>query len=330
MAKVSSKKNLTAEQLEDVAISRLPSTYSLVTAGRLLAGFGVFLSQASIAKQIAKVDTFYHALMFLPANHLVIKVGIERCRDIQAFGQQKLIHYLFSGEASKLDDESGQNARELIEKNRLKMVDISNDFSSWEEGYIEREKKVFDVLQERVLAWKHTVSEVVNDLINCLDTNLIEIEQDFADQVFINVLESSINIELTKQQFKEYKCPNQLGIIEKTVIYLLDSGSNADLLNASTLKKMRPEFKVLDNKLKSDFDELGGINSECKTQIEAEIKTIDEFSEILEEDVIQISKNLFDYYNEYSSDSTLKVDAGDAIELGVDPTVADDYKALQI
>ena len=182
----------------------------------------------------------------------------------------------------------------ISEKYNFVQLDISNDFSSWEEGYIEREKKVFDVLQERVLAWKHTVSEVVNDLINCLYTNLIEIEQDFADQVFINVLESSINIELTKQQFKEYKCPNQLGIIEKTVIYLLDSGSNADLLNASTLKKMRPEFKVLDNKLKSDFDELGGINSECKTQIEAEIKTIDEFSEILEEDVIQISKNLFD------------------------------------
>ncbi len=334
MPKKIEEKQSDPEQIDQSKINEttfsLPSTYSLITAERLLAKFGVSLPQGSISKQIENPSTFYHALMYLPAKRLNINSHIERCRDIQAFGQQKLIHYLFSGEASKPETEPGQNARGVIEQNRQKMVSLGKEFVSWEEGCIERNQVLTENLQDKVLAWQRTVSEVVNDLINFLYENAIEVEQDFADQSFINFLEFSAKLELSVEQIKNYGCAQPTGIVERTVICLVSDSALADKLTLTSIKNMRAEFKVLDDKLNADYDELNGVNQNGKVAVESDIEFIDELSNKLEEHVIYLSKKLFDYYTEYSSDNSLKVDAGDALELGVDPIVADDYKALQI
>ena len=163
----------------DDAVYRLPSSFALITGERLLAKMGVSLSQPEISMQIQTPKSYYHALMYLPAKRTQVRSAIERCRDIQAYGQQKLIHYLFSGEASKEDDESGHETRDAIENARQKMVVMGKNFVVWEEGCLETTDSIFDQLKERAQAWQRTIELLVSDLQKCLVGQGINVDKVF-------------------------------------------------------------------------------------------------------------------------------------------------------
>jgi hypothetical protein len=329
--KASIDDRLIAKQKQEEAIDRLPSSYGLVTADRLLARLGISLSPTQIAEQIQVPETYFHGLMFIPAKRLTIRGEIERCRDIQAYGQQKLIHYLFSGEASKEESEPGQTVREDIESKRQYLVDMGERFTEWEKGCADRTTKIFDELKERTLAWRRTVDMVIDDLKLCLSNNGVEGDEDFYSTLHEHVLECSARLTLSEEQCHLYKVPAEYnGIIEKTVICVVEEKLISNTLNAALINKMRQKFEELDALLKSDCDSLRGFNQSEKQRILEDNNYLADMAENLESHVVAVSQKIFKYYQEYSSDQSLKVDAGDALTQGVDESVADDYKALQI
>lgn len=342
MASKKKKQSLTPKQIEEqkarekkrleyeAYVHRLPSTFALVTAQRLLARLGVSLKQESISAQIQQPQTYYHALLYAPAKRTAIQGYVERCRDIQAYGQQKLIHYLFSGEASKQDDETGHEMREQIESFRLHMVDMGKDFIDWEENCSERSENVFNELKERSLAWHRTVKAVLIDLLKTLSgQESITINNKFDRVAYAFLLESSAKIVLSKQQEKQYMTLEKVGIIEKTVIYLAEK-SFLNGLNAESLIKMRDDFLLLDARLQAEYDSLTGFNATAREEAKSDIKTMDDFTEGFEKAIVKISQSLFKYYKEYATDKALKVESGEAFEFGVDEAVADDYRALHV
>lgn len=319
-----------AKQAEERAIYRLPSTYSLVTAERLLIKLGISAEQSVVSSQIQHPEAYYHALLYLPAKRLGIAAQTERCRDIQAYGQQKLIHYLFSGEASKGEEEAGHTIREGIELDRQTMVNMGQDFSTWEEGSTARNQQVYDELQERAVAWHRTISEVVKQLMVCLQNESIKGTTKLKQQFIEQLLESSTRLKLTEAQMSKYRCPETVGVVEKTVICLVEKTTEAEKLSKASLKKMRPTFMELDKKMQTDFDTLTGFNKEGSQQVKLDEQFLEDMTKRFENHIVNFSKKLFSYFKEYASDSSLRVDVEAALEQGVDEAVADDYRALHL
>ena len=317
-----------AQKAKEQAILRLPSTYSLVTAERLLARLGVVLSQDKIQYQIQRPQSFYHALMYLPAKHINISLKIDRCRDIQAYGQQKLIHYLFSGEAAKSENERGHSMREAIERDRVHMVEIGKAFMAWEDESYEKKLSVYDEMTERALAWQRTVDDVLMALLTCLDQNQIGINEHFINHAKAHLLESGSRVSLSEVQKENYRTPDPVGIVERTVIYVIEKHSPSDNLTRASVQNMRPTFESLDKKLQADFDSLTGFNHEGNKQVLNDEMEIAKITEGFEQHISKFTKSLFAYYREYATDHSLKVDSNEALEQGVDESIADDYKAL--
>jgi hypothetical protein len=342
MAKKKRKVELTPEQkahqakkrakfkAQEEEVLRLPTTFGLVTAERLLAKIGVSLSQAEISMQIQNPKTFYHALLYLPAKRTKLRGGIERCRDIQAYGQQKLIHYLFSGEASKEETENGQEVREEIEASRQRMVEMGKTFLVWEEDCLEKTTAISDDFKERAKAWTRTVILVVNDLKKCFKQHGITVDKACYKSIIAHLSECCARLSITKEQERVYKAPIGMTRVELAVICELDEKGFSELLSAEKLKLMRDEFKRLDALLQAEYDGLNGFNNEQKSFMDSDLKQIDAFFGDFEKEVIHIAQILFKYFNEYASDADLKVDISEALEFGVDEAVADDYRALQI
>lgn len=336
------QKKLTPEQLAEIKereaklrayeaeVYRLPSTFALITGQRLLAKLGVGLSQEVLLMQIQQPNTYYHALLYGAAKRLIVQGHIERCRDIQAYGQQKLIHYLFSGEASKEEEDDGHETREIIEKSRVHMVEMGKSFVAFEERCSERTDKVHEALTERVRAWHRTVANVLNELIAYFKTHALNLSYDFAKNAHIQLLESAASITLTAAQIAHYCCPSDInaGIIEKTVIYFSDRDSESFKLTAEQLESMRPFFKTLDLKLKAEYDGLKGFNGSVKESALIDVEKMQEITKAFDKEIVRISQMLFKYYKSFSSDSSLQVEVTEAFEFGVDEAVADDYRAL--
>lgn len=323
------KKKANFKALE-AAVLRLPTTFGLVTAERLLAKMGVGLSQDQISMQIQNSKAFYHALMYLPAKRTKVQGGIERCRDIQAYGQQKLIHYLFSGEASKEETENGQEVREEIEASRQRMVEMGKTFVAWEEDCEEKTKGVFSEFKERAKAWKQTVTLVITDLKKCLKTQRITVDKGCYKAFKEHFLECCARLSLTKEQEELYKAPRGITKVETAVICIFEEKGFADQINSDKLKAMRKEFKRLDKLIQDEFDGLNAYNVEQKPIVDGDLDQMDQYFSSFEKEVVYISQTLFKYFNEYASDSELKVDVSEALEFGVDEAVADDYRALQV
>jgi hypothetical protein len=332
MARKKKSKEIEAEQAKraayEKAVFRLPSTYSLVTAERLLAKLGVLLSQDIISLQIQRPKSYYHALMYVPAKRINIAVLTDRCRDIQSYGQQKLIHYLFSGEASKPETEPGQSMRENLEEDRQIIVEMAKKFNDWEEAATERSTHVFNELQERALAWMRTVEMVAQEATEYLAGLNIIIDEGFSNSLKYHLAESSVKLKLSETLKTNLKLPEQVGMVEKSVICLAESFNKLDFFDKSSLKSMRPTFEALDKKLQSDFDSLTGFNQEGNQQALMDEEMITQMTQQFEDKIAKVAKNLFNYYKEYATSQDLRVSAQEAFDLGVDATVADDYRAL--
>lgn len=310
------------------AVYQLPSTYGVVTAERLLAKLGVVISQASTTELIQQPQAYLHALLYAPAKRMMIDVDTERCRDIQAYGQQKLIHYLFSGEASKPEEEAGQSMRETIEQNRLHMVEMGKTLTEWREQNETHTKSVFDELTERAAAWLRTVEEVMACLLPMLQEQSLLLEGALYEDFKLNLQESSALVSIDEQTQQALTLPEKLGPIEKALVGAFAKHQQLETLTASLLQTMRPQFQELDKKLLSHFDDLTGFNQAQSERYLKDSKFINDMAEKFENHISKIVRALFEYYKEYASDAELKVDVDQAFEQGVDESVADDYRAL--
>lgn len=303
------------------------STYSLVTANRLLSKLGIDVAQKTLAHHLLVPVSFYHQLLHVPAKRLTVSMENDRCRDIQAYAQQKLIHYLFSGEASKPESAPGQAAREHIEQDRLQLVAMGKELTTWEQGSQARTQAVYEALTEKAAAWQRTLDTVITGIMQQLSHHQISTPAHFIKSAYTLVTDFGSTIELSEELRNQLKLPETVGITEKVIIHLLAPIKPLPL-TPTLMSVMRPTLLELDKVLLAALDDISGFNQQGATEAKDDLKAIATLSAEFEQHAVKVSRQLFEYYQEHASDKQYKVAPEEALEFGVDEAVADDYKAL--
>jgi gas vesicle protein len=316
------------EQAKTVKMS-FPSTYSVITAARILDKFDIKLPQHRVKNQVFHPDTFYHKLMFLPARQINTAISYEQCRDFQAYAQQKLIHYLFSGETAKSDKKPGADFRDSIEKQRVHLVEMGKDLEGWHEKHTSFIETSQSTLEEKVKAWHETVQQVASEASDLLAAQSVTIEKGFSEALFPLLLDHAAGIRVPSALSEALKLKDPIGIVEKAVVCLLAKDKDNTPLTKSIMKALKTPFSALDQKLKLIIDDVGGVNAQEGAGIEASDAEIEKFTKAFSEQAGKISRNLHEYYQRYG-ESNLKVDTDQkAFEQGVDKYVAEDYDSLR-
>lgn len=306
-----------------------PSTYSVLTAERLLEQFNVKLTSKRIKQQVFHTDTFYHKLMFLPARAINLNVHYEQCRDFQAYAQQKLIHYLFSGETSKSEEEPGNQMRDDIENKRLKLIEMGKEMAEWEHKEASFKQTFYSSLEERLKAWHETVKAVSKEAALLLKNESVALKPGFTDALYPVLLDYGAGIRIPDALKSELKLKDPIGIVEKSVISLLCGDKDQTVLDKAKMKKLKAPFSALDKKLLLIIDDLGGMNASENAKIEAMKEEIQGMTKQFANDAALISRTIHEYFQRYG-ENDLKVDTDQkAFHQGVDQEVADDYNALK-
>lgn len=317
------KKETTPDQVS------FPSTYSVLTAERILEKFDVTLSKHSLKSQVFHKDTFYHKLMYLPARQLNTTVHYEQCRDIQAYAQQKLIHYLFSGETAKDDKQPGAEFRQDIESKRVRLVDMGKDLTAWNEKQVTFTETFYSALNEKIKAWHETVKGVTQETVSLLSEVSVQTDKAFSETLNKLLLDHAAGIRVPDELKQHFKLKDPIGIVEKAVLSLLARDKDNSPLDKQKMKKLKPPFDGLDKKLKLIIDDVGGINASESAQIESAQEYIVGVTKQFAQQASLITHVLHEYFQRYGKED-MKVDNNEAaFQQGVDEDVAADYSALR-
>ncbi len=307
---------------------KFASTYSMVTAERILANYGVSLSQAGLRSQINQPNTYYHRFMYLPAKSITASMLEGQCRDLQAFSQQKLISYIFSGEPAKGEAESGFELREQIEEERLKLVRRGEELDVWIADTEKQRKDLAQGLALKVAAFKETINGVVEDTCQLLAGASCVMPDDFKPNLSEHLSEFSVAIRIHPEIASSLKMSSDAGMVERAIVYLLVKKPGEGAIDDKLLKGLRDSFMALDKRLLAQFEDLGGFNSSEEQVYLQQVDRINALIQAFDAHSVLVSKMLFGYYHRYGSDNENKVSRDDVLTHGVDDLVSDSYQAL--
>lgn len=305
-----------------------PSTYSVLTAERILERYEINLPKTRVKSQIFHRDTFYHKLMYLPAKQLNMDVHYEQCRDIQAYAQQKLIHYLFSGETGKDNKEPGLEFREDIENKRLKLVNMGKDLVKWRDGQEKFSQTFSHSLEEKIKAWHETVKAVTQETVRLLEQASVTTDKAFSEELSPILRDHAAGFRVPDELKSHFRLKDPIGIVETAVLSLLARDKDKTPLDKSKMKTLKTPFQALDKKLKLIIDDVGGMNASEGAQIDAAKDHIVGVTKQFATEASGITHVLHQYYQRYGKDD-MKVETNEAaLQQGVDEDVANDYSAL--
>lgn len=303
------------------------TTYGLITAGRILEQFQVTLSPRLLGGQVKDNHAFFHKLMRLPAISLQYKITNSQCRDIQAYAQQKLISYLYSPEAGKKEEEPGHELRQTIENKRQALVATGKELTQWEEQQESMLETVYTGLNEKAEGWYKTVAKVTKEAVGILNGKEIPLGPDFEVQLQELLLTMGSTVRLKEATTKKLKLKTPYGIVEKSVLALL-CAKDPEAIDKGTYRYVQSDLLKLDDKLRLLLDDLGGFNQENEQGLLNQQEQIQALTDRIQQAARDISKTMHNYYQRYG-ESSLHTDTADqALEQGVDPTVAADYVSL--
>ncbi len=308
-------------------VVHFPSTYSVITASRILEHFSVALPLHRLKGQILHFEAFFHKLMFLPAKRLQFGITNSQCRDIQAYAQQKMISYLYSGEATKKEEEPGHQMRESIESKRQTLIETGKSLETWEEAQKNLTETIYSGLDEKVKAWRETVNQVTTEAISLLEGASFSLPDGFFDRLYTELDTLSASVKLHPETLTHLKLKAPLGIVVKAVVFLLSSNDKL-AVDRSKFKSVKVSLTDLDKKLILILDDLGGFNKEGEAQIKQSQEAINELMTTFKAQARDISRILHDYYSKYGDSVLHTENAEQALIQGVDESVADNYTAL--
>ncbi len=305
------------------------STYSLITAERILDRLEIEIPQSRLKGQILDKNAFYHRLMYLPARRLQTGITNQQCRDVQAYAQQKLIHYLFSGETARSEEEDGHDMRQSIEENRLSLVSMGDELTAWEEQDKSLEAANYDALTEKVNAWRETVMQVCNEAQGHLEQQGVDIDEDFFDKFYIHIDDLAAGIKIKEDVARLLKLGDKVGIVMRVVVHLLVKDIEHPGLTKKQCKELKDPFLALDSALIMILDDLGGFNQEQDQALKNSQEQLEYLMQRFEAHAILVARQLFDYYLAYGLDKEAKVTGEEAVRYGIDDIVYDQYTMLR-
>ena len=108
------------------------STYGLLTAGRILESFHIYLLQAELAEAIRDPNNVYFKLLRVPLKNVFNGIILQQARDYQIYVQKLFVDYLLSGEDGKDESSPGAIVREDLELQRTSLIQMAEAFREQE------------------------------------------------------------------------------------------------------------------------------------------------------------------------------------------------------
>ncbi len=218
------------EKQEQMDFKSWFSTYGLLTADRVLERFNIHLPHEKLIQSANDPRCVYFKLLRVPLKNVFNGIILQQAHDYQVYAQKLFIDYLLSGEDAKEKDAPGANTREDIEHQRLKLLELGEEFH--------RQEASHQVLIADSQACLIELSRDLKKLLNMDAENPDVIEQSLA--TFIEQAEDlNINLRSYRSQF-----------------YNL-------ILRVTELLKLLPEYRIdlekeADNRESLEFDALIG------------------------------------------------------------------------
>jgi hypothetical protein len=140
------------------------STYSLITAKRILERYGITLNNEDLIPALKTPDSFYNHLLRVPLQNVFNGIIFQQVDEYQVYIQKMFVDYLVSGEGSKDKALPGANLREDIEEARLSLVIFNDGFQELE---LEQDKliaKCQNTLVKNTKDWQIKIQNLGKEL----------------------------------------------------------------------------------------------------------------------------------------------------------------------
>ena len=111
------------------------STYGLLTADRILERFNLHLPHEELIRTIHDPRSVYFKLLRVPLKNVFNGIILQQAHDYQIYAQKLFIDYLLSGEDAKEKEAPGAMTREDLEQQRLKLIEMGEEFRELEEAH---------------------------------------------------------------------------------------------------------------------------------------------------------------------------------------------------
>lgn len=114
--------------LEQTELMSLAATYSILTADRILDRFGIRLQQDLLLKVVENPQSVYFAILLVPYTNVINGIIHQQAYDYQVYAQKLFVDYLVSGSGNENSESQGADARDNMEKCRIKLTELSESF----------------------------------------------------------------------------------------------------------------------------------------------------------------------------------------------------------
>lgn len=111
------------------------STYSIITAERVLGKFQIKLPANRLMVAIRTPFSFYHQILEVPLKNILNGIVMQQSNDYHLYVQKILIDYLLSGESSKDPETQGALTRKSIEDERELMTTLADNFLKFQKRH---------------------------------------------------------------------------------------------------------------------------------------------------------------------------------------------------
>lgn len=120
------------EETNEIDMSMWFSTYGLLTAQRILERFNIHLANDELIIATKNPRSIYHQLLQVPLKNIFNGIILQQAHDYQVYAQKLFVDYLLSGEGNKEESSPGASTREVLENERLKLMEMGEEFNKLE------------------------------------------------------------------------------------------------------------------------------------------------------------------------------------------------------
>lgn len=108
----------------------LATTYSILTADRILERFGIRLDQDTLIRVVGDSNSLYFAVLLVPYTNVINGIILQQAYDYQVYAQKLFIDYLVSGNGNDNPEAQGAGTRAALEEERVKLVHLGELFDN--------------------------------------------------------------------------------------------------------------------------------------------------------------------------------------------------------
>jgi hypothetical protein len=217
------------------------STYSVITAQRLLESYQITLPHDELLYALKTPHSFYYRLMKVPLRNVFNGIILQQVCDYQLYAQKLFIDYLLSGESGKNETAPGDTIRAALDVEHTKLTVLNQQCHQLELTQEELISKSQVTLIAQASNWKTVLTGIAGKLRSQLLDSIPTISKNAISQALTALLVRYNIDDTTTPMLKAWSCvetilavpldssQRQLFINELPKLIHLDSSTDDDL-----------------------------------------------------------------------------------------------------